>query len=136
MAGKLFYCAAMSAHSLKVTAALQSPQKTHDSAALAASSTRFPNDLLNLRKALMKIFRYRIFLPVLAIAVYLLLSTSALAGEVVRVGFFEFGDYMTRDRNGHYPGTVIRNSHDISTSTGSTLQDLVSRPLAAHRVIN
>ncbi|MDY0204467.1 MAG: EAL domain-containing protein [Desulfovibrio desulfuricans] len=66
----------------------------------------------------MKIFRYRIFLPVLAIAVYLLLSTSALAGEVVRVGFFEFGDYMTRDRNGHYRGTVFEILHEISTNTG------------------
>ena len=66
----------------------------------------------------MKKFQYRVFLPLLAILFYLFFSAPAHAGEVVRVGFFDFGDYMARDRDGHYRGTVFKILHEISSSTG------------------
>lgn len=66
----------------------------------------------------MKMSLFRIVLPVLAMAFCLAFSAPALAREVVRVGFFEFGDYMTRDQNGHYRGTVFDILYGISTTTG------------------
>lgn len=66
----------------------------------------------------MKKFQYRVFLPLLAILFYLFFSAPAHAGEVVRVGFFDFGDYMARDRDGHYRGTVFKILREISSSTG------------------
>ncbi len=66
----------------------------------------------------MKMSLYRIFLPILTMAFCLIFSAPAPAREVVRVGFFESGDYMTRDRSGHYRGTVFDILHKISATTG------------------
>ncbi len=78
-----------------------------------------PYDLRNLRKARMKMFQFRILLLVLSILLYSSVCPRAHAQEeAVRVGFFEFGDYMFRARSGQYQGLIFEFLQEISRTTG------------------
>lgn len=67
----------------------------------------------------MKMFQFRAFLLVLAALVCLFTCPCAHAkDDPVRVGFFEFGDYMHRARSGQYQGLIFEFLQEISRTTG------------------
>lgn len=67
----------------------------------------------------MKMFQFRTLLLVLSILLYSSVCPRAHAQEdAVRVGFFEFGDYMFRARSGQYQGLIFEFLQEISRTTG------------------
>ena len=67
----------------------------------------------------MKMFQFRTLLLVLSILLYSSLCPRAHAQEeAVRVGFFDYGDYMFRARGGQYQGLIFEFLQEISRTTG------------------
>lgn len=67
----------------------------------------------------MKMFQFRACLLFLAALLCLFSCPRAYAQDnPVRVGFFEFGDYMYRARSGQYQGLIFEFLQEISRTTG------------------